>query len=117
MKTTNYNPAEHEKFLKQTEPRKIIELGGKHYIQVDEIQMRAGNQYICVLDVEDENVILKDGMALIEIPDEGSRMGVLVIENNRARITAITPADVAVTVTGNWNRETTSDWIESQFDR
>lgn len=108
--------AEHEKFLKQADLCKIIELNGNHYAQVSEIQMRPGNQYITVIDIEDENVIVKNGMALVEIPDEGSRVGVLVVKNNRARFTAIMPADVAVSLSGNWNNETISDWIESQFN-
>ena len=96
---------------------KIVEMNGKHYAQVSEIKMRPGNQYITVIDIEDENVIVKDGMALVEIPDEGPRMGVLVVERNTARFTAIMPADVAISVSGNWNNDTTSDWIESQFNR
>lgn len=115
MKTIQFT-AEHEKFLNQAHLCKIIELNGNHYVQVSEIQMRPGTQYVAVIDIENENVIVKNGMALVEIPDEGFRMGVLVVENNRVRFTAIVPADVAVSVSGDWNNETTSNWIESQFN-
>jgi hypothetical protein len=114
-KTTKYNPEQHEKFLREGETCEIVTIENKTYAQYSEIQLRAGNQFLTVLDISDENVVIKNGRAIVYCPDEGAYMGVLVEERNGPRWTQIMPADISIEVRGNWNPETTSGWIESQF--
>lgn len=94
----------------------LVKLGNKDYAQVTTVRLTDKPQTITVLDVTDYTVVTHRGQALVEIPDEGRYMGVLVDGRNGVRWASIAPADIAVKVVNNWNQDTVSDWLESQFD-
>jgi hypothetical protein len=117
MKTIELKKEEIFNFLKEGELAPIVDIDGKQYAQCAEVKLQPGNQFVTVLPLyyEEDSIVTHLGKAVVYFPDEGSKLGVLVSDGKRVRWSAITAADVAIKVSGNWTKETTSDWLESQF--
>lgn len=117
MNTKNYNKSEVVEFINEGKLCNIIEINGEKYAQVSEIHLLP-KQIITVVELYgSETFVIVNGQAVVEIPDEGRYFGVLVEGRNGPRWSQFLPSDVAIKISSGWDANTTSDWIESQFDR